>query len=349
MHGAKEWIVSADGCRSAWACFCLAVLLLTTGCGGPEAQVEASANAPEPDMRASTGPSEPAEPEAAPRVANGAEEPAPPSEPDEVAPAAKPDAGETQAAATGTDKATGTDGAAGTDEAPDALVYHDEPPPEFDALERELIAKWDSLRSLSARIETVNDVVQGKVTQRRRAHGTFDMSRRDGKTRVRVEMNSGRLENDEGEVTGLVYTILGISDGESIYFLRDFMGTKEAYKMPIDRGLMIELGGKLVFDRMRAVNYIAIPPREKLDGREVIVFAGKQRTGEQTAKYYFDPEYGAMVKSVVDDPVAHTKQVMDVIDIVTGVDFNEDYFDFVLPEGVELKLPPEPPTPEAEP
>ncbi len=298
------------------------VWLAASSCTTPEAEVEPSVVDATPEAR----PPEPVRTEAGENAAK------PDAVPEDPAPVATPETAPDPEAQPPT-PSTDPDGEAATPP-PDQGSS-----PEFAQLEKELVAKWEAISTLTARLEMINDRIQPKVTQRRRTKGTFDLLREDGKTYTRTELSGGNIRTEEEGVIGVSQSTLGMSDGTDLYVLRDLMGTKRAYKVPLDRGMMVELGGQGLFEKMRAVNFIEIRPREELDGREVIVIFGKQRTGDQTAEYYFDPETGAMVRSIVNDPLNSTKQTLIVTDIILGIGFNAEHFTFVLPDGVELKEP----------
>ncbi len=201
----------------------------------------------------------------------------------------------------------------------------------------ELIAKWDTVQSASAKLKTHFERTQGQ-REKQNGEGTRDTLKKDGKVLMRSEYKNGvALEKPNGEwiVTGQI--VLKVFDGEFLYVDDTRHEGRTVTKSRPLLGQLQPIGGRQLFAGLRGVDEIKRLPEEIINGKSVYVFEAKAGGGTITSRHYVDKETGILVKLTRTDTLASIEYSFELTDIKVNVDFDEGHFTYTAPEGVEVQ------------
>ena len=210
-------------------------------------------------------------------------------------------------------------------------------PPTLESIEKTLLAKWDQVRTLSAVINTVHEGVRGDTVARRDGHGSYHLLKKDGKTFVRMEINSKSVAQGETSVVGPAQNMLTVCDGDAIYFQRDVGGRAQVYKMGLDHSEFLELGGPRFFAKLRRFTAVKVLPDETVNARETYVLQATFDNTGSTTLYFLDKQTGILAKMVQEMPKDQTSKLLTVSEIRLNVDLKKDLFRYAPPAGVEVR------------
>jgi outer membrane lipoprotein-sorting protein len=213
------------------------------------------------------------------------------------------------------------------------------------AAQRELLEKWSKIQSLSATVGTKEEVVRGEHTQEWEGIGTYECKPRGDVLLIRMDITTSAVQppGSEPVVTGV--RVLTVCDGEAVYSLRDKFGQKQAVKVGMEHVQIVEVGGPLLFKRLRQTNTLKVLPDETINGKPVCVMEGTPKPGSSRRRlFYFEKETGALIKWVVEDPERKVKRTVTMTDLKLNLELSDDLFVFKVPEGVEVRdlTPPKP-------
>lgn len=206
------------------------------------------------------------------------------------------------------------------------------------AAQQQLLARWDEIQSVSAKIKLEYDQQEG-LKQRRSGEGTYDCTKKDEKTLIRMKIYHSmiveRKEMGDWVLTG--ERILKVYDGEFLYTLDELHAGMTATKSRPSRGQLLFLGGRHLLNQLRRFNNFKRLPDETIDGHTVSVFKGVSDPGNVKTEYYIDQETGLLIKVVTENETRKSKLTMRFTDIQLNPQYAEDHFTFTPPEGVEIQ------------
>ena len=200
-----------------------------------------------------------------------------------------------------------------------------------EALERTILAKWEKIRSLSAKMTTTEE------SRRWEGSGTYDCMRKGDEILVRMEVVNRAVLPPDKEVADTSRRMLTIYDGEFVYSLTEAMGMKRGRKIEPDRGSGFEIAGPGVFKHLRRVNTPRVLPEDVVNDRPAYVIEGIPTLGDQKRLYYFDKELGIMIKLVVEDRQQERIRTLLITDVKVNPKFSDDHFVFTAPPGVSVR------------
>lgn len=209
--------------------------------------------------------------------------------------------------------------------------------PDADAAIRELLAPWEEVQSVSASFATDYERFAG-LGERQQAEGTRDCMKKNGNVLVRSSYKNAiamEKENKEWIVTGQI--VLKIFDGEFLYTVDQRHEGKTATKSRLKPGQFQYIGGRRLFSQVLGLDRFSLLPDETIDDKSVYVFEGKAAGGTVTTRSYFDKQTGMLLKMVTEDSIAQTKYTFVLSDIKVNVEFDDDHFTFIPPDGVEVQ------------
>lgn len=209
--------------------------------------------------------------------------------------------------------------------------------PTLESVEKALLAKWDSVRTLSAVLNTTHEGVRGDMVARRDGQGSYRLLKEDGKTLVRMEINTKSVAQAGTSVVGPAQNLLTICDGNLIYYQRELDGQVQAFKVGLDHAEFLELGGPRFFANLYRFSTVKAMPDETLDARETYVFqATFDKTGSTTL-FFFDKQTGILTKMAQQAPTDQTSKILTVSDVKLNIDLKRDLFTYTPPAGVEVR------------
>lgn len=203
------------------------------------------------------------------------------------------------------------------------------------AAQAELLAKWDAVRSVRAKV--LNKYHQRKgLKYRSRGKGTYDCMKRGDQTLFLLYrfdgINAERAKDDKVK-TG--ERILYVYDGDFLYFLDEFHNSKTAYKYASPHRVQ-PIGGKQLFDQIHRFDRVVRLPDETINGKYVYVFEGTNHSNRDHGLYYLDVETGILIKMVLENEAMESERTLILDDFKLNYAFPDNHFIFVLPEGVAL-------------
>jgi len=211
-------------------------------------------------------------------------------------------------------------------------------PDDVNAAIVELITKWDTIQSVSAKLKTRGDR-RGPEAQKQEGVGTRDLLKReDGRILSRADYKNGvTMKKPDGEVIATGQIVSKIYDGEYLWIDDQRHEGRTVTKSRPVQGQIQPIGGRLLFAGIRGLDEIKLLPDETIDGRTVHVFVGKGAGGTFTTRHYVDKETGILVKSIAEDSLANMQHSMELTDIKVNIEFEEGHFTYTPPEGVEVQ------------
>ena len=207
-----------------------------------------------------------------------------------------------------------------------------------EALERTILAQWEKIRSLSAKMTTMEEIRRGEERRTKwDGAGTYDCMRKGDEILVRLEVVNSVVLPPGEEVADNSRKMLTIYDGEFVYSLAEAMGMRHARKIDVDRGSGFEIVGPGVFKRLRRASTLKVLPEGMVNDRPAYVIEGIPKSGDQKHLYYFDKELGIMIKMVVEDRNQERIRTLLITDVEVNPEFSDDHFVFTAPQGVRVR------------
>ena len=201
----------------------------------------------------------------------------------------------------------------------------------LESVEKDIIAKWTKLKSLTAKT-TMAMSMQGMSMK---SQGTVEFLKKGDKELFRMDMTMSQSMGGQTQETSMST----IADGEYVYNVTDMMGQKRAMKQKPD-SLPGTVGGQQMFEGLRKNNDLKLLPDETVDGQSVFVIEGTPKTAGRTpyakSTMYFTKDAGIMIKMVGVDASGGQVMTMSISDIKRDPKIDPDRFVFKAPEGVQV-------------
>lgn len=206
-------------------------------------------------------------------------------------------------------------------------------------VERDMYQRWGQIQSLTAKMNTNFERMTDPKTVQQGA-GTYDCLKRDGKLLVRsYHFNSIGGANDNEEIpwvlTGEEYT--KISDGRFVYSIRRDHAKKTGTKAYARFPQVLYVGGPGPFFLLRRLTDLKQLADSKVEEHDVVVFSGITPDSDRRLfEFFLDREAGIMRQLIIENREQKSKFTFTLSEVEFNVDFEEDHFTFVPPEGVEI-------------
>ena len=216
-----------------------------------------------------------------------------------------------------------------------SAAYADE---KLDAVEKQIVAKWEKVKSMTAKMDMTMDVNQGGMQMKTTMKGTVEYLRQDAKMLSRMDTEMETSFEMGGKPNTMKSSMLMVSDGEISHSLIEQMGQKMCVKNKADAN---SATGADMFKSLRKDYDLTLGDDESIDGAECWAVNAKPKTTappNAPAKFvhYFRQKDGANVQSFGFD--AADKKIMTTK--YTDIKFNEKLdptrFKFEVPEGVQV-------------
>lgn len=206
-------------------------------------------------------------------------------------------------------------------------------------IEKDLVAKQDKIKSMSAKMETRSDMKMGGNTIKSKQAGTMEWVRKDDKFLHRYESEGQSIMKMGDQEMKTDSKMLMISDGEHMYTLTEQMGQKTAMKMKADPAQSQNVAS--MFKAWKKDHNLKVLPDEKVEGRDCYVIEAtpkKEQPNNPISKqvFYLCKKTGTMAKMVGYDKQGKQNMQMVLKDITINPDIKPERFKFKAPEGVEV-------------
>ena len=208
----------------------------------------------------------------------------------------------------------------------------------LDAAEKEIISKWNDVKSMMAKMTMESEMKQGGMEMKSTMTADVSYLRQGDKMYSRLE-GEAKMVQKMGEMEQeFAMPMLAISDGEFTHTLMERMGQKMCIKAKAEAQ---SLAGEAMFKALREQSDLTLAPDEEIGGDKCwVINAMPKNTAQQgvPAKmvYYFRQKDGAMVQILGFD--AEGQKVMTAT--FAEIKFNEKLdpanFEFKAPEGVHV-------------
>lgn len=209
----------------------------------------------------------------------------------------------------------------------------------IETVEAALVKKWNEYTSLSAELEVVTEIDNAEGRSRGMVTSKYEYLRAGGKTFIRQEGKSSRVEQQKGEsIRKSDGAITLIADGEFLYNLSDIWGEPTILKM--NQGTTQEtLGGPGLFQTLHGEYDLKLLPGEVIDGQEVYVIEAlsKVPTGEMNHMiYYISKETSVALKMVNRSNNGTFQTTLKVKNVQINPVLHPDRFIFKPPPGIRI-------------
>jgi len=208
----------------------------------------------------------------------------------------------------------------------------------LESVEKQVIAKWEKVTSMSAKMNMKSRAVMGPTSMSTDMAGTIEMVKKDGKTMLRQEVESHSVMKSGETENKMDGKMVSVSDGETMLSITEQAGQKMATRMRAQAGNVP--GGKQLFDNLRANNELSLGDNAKLAGAKCWVVVAKAKTPNPAAPakslLYFRQSDGVMVKMEGSNAEGKTMNVMTMEDIKLNQKIDPARFKLEVPEGVQV-------------
>jgi outer membrane lipoprotein-sorting protein len=206
----------------------------------------------------------------------------------------------------------------------------------IDALEQDVLAKWERVRSLTATVMThTQERVDGGMMWMD-GLGSCEFKRKGDKLLIRLDQSNTAGYDRGAQRQKSESQVLTISDGDFVYVLTEFPGQKQAEKHLPQAFEDLHLGGQRVFDKLRQHYVLKCLPDAMFDNHPVYSISGEAKDGGPGILYFFDPETGVIVRMRFEDRSKEFYRTITIIDLQINPELPDERFVFIPPEGVEI-------------
>lgn len=219
-------------------------------------------------------------------------------------------------------------------------------------LEKEWLGRWAKIESVSARLLTKFERAKGQRTLQQ-GEGTRDCMKKDGRVLMRssiINTISVKREHD----TEIPWILTGqhiskVSDGRFVYTVdRRREGTTVTKNWAVPPHI-IPIGGKWLTTVIRGLQGLRRLRDTTIGDEQVYVLEGTSKNGRIVHRFSIDKKTGLLRELAVNNRIDSSKFSVALSDIRLNVEFSEDHFDFVAPEGIEIQDLTVPGTPRPQP
>lgn len=205
------------------------------------------------------------------------------------------------------------------------------------AVEKELLQKWQQVDSMIAKIERHRELRTPDGTVRKRAAGTYEFLKLDGRLVYRVDMSSRTTNYLKGNDTMLDVDVVSIHDGQFVYTVTEIEGETSAVKTTPTAAPNFDL--KWSFAEMHKDHVLTLNKDADIEGEPVYVIQAKpmdRKTFIDRQLYYYSKETGALLKTETIDNDRRVIIMTEYTDIKINVGIPAERFVFHAPPGVRV-------------
>lgn len=208
--------------------------------------------------------------------------------------------------------------------------------PQIERVYRDVLKLWDGVSVLSADVETeMQRAFEGPGHTR--GLGQYHLLKVPGANpRIRYAIRNGIAFQMKDEHYIAPERVQWIADGEFIYQETQQPDVHRIDKRRYDPSLLLQVGGRDLFDRLREENVLSLREDAKLDGRDVYVIDAVAKDGGVRSVHTFDKTTGVRLQwDELDDNskiIFHVK----LYNLSLTDEFSADHFTFVMPQGAEM-------------
>lgn len=198
----------------------------------------------------------------------------------------------------------------------------------LETVEKELLAKWKDLKSLSAKFKIVGDGGGMKYS----GEGVIETILDEKEPKVRQDI-SMVMEGGEQKMESKLSTFF---DGKEFHMLVESMGMKNAIKDNPDKAVS-GVGGKQFFDKLKSLNELKVLEDKKVGDEECYVLLASPKDRALNPELdkticYFSKSSGFLCQ--VETLGQHGQQTITFSDVKKNPDIPADRFVFKAPDGV---------------
>lgn len=213
-------------------------------------------------------------------------------------------------------------------------------PKTLDAVQKDLAAKFDAHKSVTADMKVSTDVKLADGTTRTEVTCTLEFLRKDDKRMYRQEGRTTGLEmKTDGRSRKFDSTQLTVADGEKVYNYTDAFRTPSVHMMKQDDAYDT-LGGTSFFAKLNRMYDLTLGEDDTVDGVPVFTMVGTNRT-QQTALdekvvYKIGKKDGVVRSCEMLTNDGQSKILMTITNVVINPPVPPEHFVFKAPPDVTI-------------
>jgi outer membrane lipoprotein-sorting protein len=209
--------------------------------------------------------------------------------------------------------------------------------PAVAAVVDEMLAAWDKIPSLYAKLETTMPEAAGHVGQTK-GKGEYWVQKKEGNTSIRFELvNVLQIEQKDKGVLATNEVLITVIDGKNVYTFVNQPGHQHAHKKKLSYDEVLQIAGPHLFRDLITNHKLTLLPEEMRDNRATKVLKAQPNDGSWQSIHYFDKATGVRVVMTEMDAQGKTTLEIKVTEIDTNPTIDEEKFKPFVPEGVPLE------------
>ncbi len=213
----------------------------------------------------------------------------------------------------------------------------------LDDVKKAIASKYKDYKTLQYKSRTTSNMEYGEgMSMKSETDMTLHYQRKDEKTiQSRMEMKSKSVQKTGDNEVKMDTTMLVVSDGQFVWTLSDYAGTKTATKAKVDPVQQDVFDQDKFFKQQEEMYSLKLLPDATVDGKPcyVIEMTPKQEMIKQSISkmlQYYDKKTGVALKSITYDAKGKESGTMVVTDLKVDESIPADKFQFKAPAGVEV-------------
>lgn len=218
-----------------------------------------------------------------------------------------------------------------------ASVAQAEDHPSLAEVEKQLIARWSAVHSVSARMTVDSVVTLPNGSSTIKSEGTYELVK-DGTQRfMRWEMCTKSRSLIDDKETLSESSNLTITDGAELQGLVERGDRKMAVKLNWDETLHLDPAA--LMDNLRAYADVKYAGEEKIDGQPVHLIEGRSHNPANPIArtvYAFARDTGLLLRKSAYSADERTYTIQELSEVKLNSDIPRERFVFVIPEGAQL-------------
>lgn len=211
---------------------------------------------------------------------------------------------------------------------------------EIEAVEKQIIAAWDKLQTLSGKMTASMEMAGEGFSMKSTQTGTHEMVRKGETLLYRMESESISATTMQGTENKQTSKSLMVCDGQHIYSLTETDGQKSANKMKVDHSMM---DVKSFLTQMRKDYVLKLMPEEAVEGQACFVIEASPKEGGAISMgmgkmvVYYAKEFGFPLKTVMYTPDNKPMNTMTYTDVKVNQPIDPARFVFTPPADVKVE------------
>lgn len=203
----------------------------------------------------------------------------------------------------------------------------------------ELARAFESQQSLHMQFETSASYIPGR-DGKTGGSGDFAILRTPDATYRRVNINNMHIVRvDEAKQIGVQEIMVWVTDGVTLTHWAAVKTGSEKTQSEYRHADMLQIGGPELFDIIRRDNALTLKGKDTLDGRPVVIFEAKPKSGKGRTRHWFDAKTGARIRYTEWDAAGEIYYKLRMTELTSGEELPEDWFKPELPDLNKPKAP----------